>query len=227
VSRHRLLTEGLRHILNKTAFAVVAGAVAVEDLQGVPEAPLLVLDVSGEPQAVLAQVTLFHKLYPEGRLVLLADHDQLSDADVVAAFRAGAHAYLLKPSCAAFLKSLELVVLGESILPPSVLPYLLDQVQPPVDLNGFRPQLSMREISILRRLVEGQANKVIARELAIAEATVKVHVKAVFRKIGVRNRTQAAMWASKNEMLILPPNGRALESPHQPIAITIPKDLVS
>jgi two-component system nitrate/nitrite response regulator NarL len=57
------------------------------------------------------------------------------------------------------------------------------------------PQLSAREECILRCLTEGHSNKTIARKINIAEATVKVHIKAILRKIRVHNRTQAAIWA--------------------------------
>ena len=60
------------------------------------------------------------------------------------------------------------------------------------------PHLSAREVVILRGLADGLPNKVIAKTLAITEATVKVHVKAVLRKIQARNRTQAAVWAVRN-----------------------------
>jgi two-component system nitrate/nitrite response regulator NarL len=56
--------------------------------------------------------------------------------------------------------------------------------------------LSNRETEILCWLMEGATNKVIARKLNVTEATVKVHVKAILRKIGVGNRTQAAIWAA-------------------------------
>jgi two-component system nitrate/nitrite response regulator NarL len=56
----------------------------------------------------------------------------------------------------------------------------------------------MREKSILRCLIEGHSNKCIARKIDIAEATVKVHVKAILRKIRVQNRTQAAIWGMNN-----------------------------
>jgi DNA-binding CsgD family transcriptional regulator len=58
--------------------------------------------------------------------------------------------------------------------------------------------LSARQRSILRCLVQGDSNKIIARKMAMAEATVKVHVKAILRKVRVHNRTQAAIWAMSN-----------------------------
>jgi two-component system, NarL family, nitrate/nitrite response regulator NarL len=60
------------------------------------------------------------------------------------------------------------------------------------------PQLTARELIILKGLANGLPNKVIAKTLAITEGTVKVHVKTVFRKIRAKNRTQAAVWAMKN-----------------------------
>ena len=71
------------------------------------------------------------------------------------------------------------------------------------------PQLSGREAAILNALVQGKANKVIAYQLSITEATVKVHVKAILRKIRVQNRTQAAIWALHNQPFpSAPPNGK-------------------
>jgi DNA-binding NarL/FixJ family response regulator len=74
------------------------------------------------------------------------------------------------------------------------------------------PHLSGREKSILRCLIEGHSNKGIARKFDIAEATVKVHVKAILRKIQVQNRTQAAVWGMNNETLTPRANGSSLLS---------------
>nr|WP_246215681.1 helix-turn-helix transcriptional regulator [Microvirga makkahensis] len=65
-------------------------------------------------------------------------------------------------------------------------------------LDGPAPKksLSAREIEVLAWLKEGAPNKTIARKLNLAETTVKVHVKAILRKIGVVNRAQAAIWAA-------------------------------
>ena len=63
--------------------------------------------------------------------------------------------------------------------------------------------LSPRETSILRCLARGASNKLIGREIKISEATVKVHVKAILRKIGATNRTQAAVWAMGNAALVV------------------------
>jgi two-component system, NarL family, nitrate/nitrite response regulator NarL len=106
-------------------------------------------------------------------------------------------------------------MLGETIVPPEILSSISvvdDRQEPSVYAEAsstetntadeffagdrvLAPRLSAREMCILRCLLNGDANKVIARKVDIAEATVKVHVKAILRKIRVQNRTQAAIWA--------------------------------
>jgi two-component system, NarL family, nitrate/nitrite response regulator NarL len=206
-----LLREGLARILSAADFRVIASASSVEDIalsSSAHQQPvLLILDA----EAGIAQIARFREQYPSSRITILADQEDLEN--ILAAFRAGANAYFGKSAtCDAFIKVLELVVLGETILPPALLPVLLDggedpengsaqQAQMPdtvVSDSNVTPRLSSREKGILRCLAEGDSNKVIARKVEIAEATVKVHVKAILRKIRVHNRTQAAIWAMNN-----------------------------
>jgi two-component system nitrate/nitrite response regulator NarL len=101
-------------------------------------------------------------------------------------------------------------MLGATFLPPGFLSWLLrgdEEALAPARVASHRaPQpprdhplrLSLEEQRILRYLMEGQPNKVIADRLGIALATANVHVKAVVRKVGAQNRTQAAIWAKKH-----------------------------
>lgn len=141
---------------------------------------------------------------PDARIVILADHYELEP--LADALRLSVNGYLSKSiSSQALIKALELVALGEGIFPSSVLAQLGSsrEVAAPLLLEApehgpmrqWASVLSDRETQILRGLVEGQSNKTIARAFDIMEATVKVHVKAILRKIGVQNRTQAAIWA--------------------------------
>jgi two-component system nitrate/nitrite response regulator NarL len=148
----------------------------------------------------------------------VADHHRLDE--LVSAFRAGANGYFVDVmTCDAFIKSMELLMMGETIFPPA-LSFVLDSEgdhlgEPGDESNqaifvttedALTPQLSPREKSILRCLIEGDSNKCIARKIDIAEATVKVHVKAILRKIRVHNRTQAAIWGVNNGSLTRPAN---------------------
>jgi two-component system nitrate/nitrite response regulator NarL len=131
--------------------------------------------------------------------------------EIVLAYQAGAAGVLHTATAPQILvKSLELIVLGEGVFPAAaILSATNDMVhalrqehQPriaeaPIDTHspGER-NLSGREEAILRLLTEGAPNKIIARKLGVAEATVKVHIKALLRKLRAQNRTQAAMWAT-------------------------------
>ena len=77
-------------------------------------------------------------------------------------------------------------------------------------------QLSERERQVLACLTRGESNKLIARNCSIAEATVKVHLKAILRKIAVSNRTQAALWALAHGLLV-DQDGVPLDKAYRPI----------
>ena len=110
------------------------------------------------------------------------------------------------------MKSLDLVMLGETVFPSIILDLVRRQAASPEpevaesqpiiaaigDEEPVPKQLSVRETVILRCLMQGDSNKLIARKFDIAEATVKVHVKAILRKIQAKNRTQAAIWAASH-----------------------------
>jgi len=218
IGQHALLREGLSHILCDAQCRVVASAASLSDV-----APnefqrdnrvLLIIESNGDLDITLPQIKLFKEQHPDGRVAVLGSRNR--PADMIAAFQAGANAYFDREErCDAFIKALELVMLGETILPPELLVYVRYPVgleaSPKVDrylpestsaMAQFAelewPQLSARENSILRCIAEGASNKVIARKFEITEATVKVHVKAILRKVRVRNRTQAATWAVKH-----------------------------
>jgi two-component system, NarL family, nitrate/nitrite response regulator NarL len=240
VGQCSLLREGLTHILcaAESRFRIVASAASIYDLVLGPmeqHQPLLLIIESGsDPLAMANQIAAFKDHHPSGRVAVLAD--QYVFPRVLSAFRAGANAYFLKVVASnAFIKALELVMLGETILPPELLSYVRNRtyaVKDPVDVRGLEihpdrppptdpfelPELSSREENILRCIGEGDPNKIIARKIGIAEGTVKVHVKAILRKIRVGNRTQAAIWLMNN-----PASARA-ENVAQLSLMTLPAD---
>jgi DNA-binding NarL/FixJ family response regulator len=106
-----------------------------------------------------------------------------------------------RKSADALIAALQVVQDGYRIvLPDSANAQMTVQRQPAQPRNGPTANghgLSEREQLILAKLTEGSTNKSIANELGICEATVKVHLRTCFRKIGAKNRTQAALWASE------------------------------
>ena len=152
--------------------------------------------ITGEVGTEPGDLHRLRDAYPDARIVVLAS-DLTVDA-LREAMNAGADGFLMKEvSPEALLQSLELVMLGEKVFPTNLAAMLLDLTSAPTPLNSLRG-LSSREQEILQPLVTGASNKLIAIRLGITEATVKVHLKTLLRKIDVNNRTQAAIWAMNN-----------------------------
>lgn len=113
---------------------------------------------------------------------------------IVAALDAGAVGYLLKDADPEeVLQGIRAVSRGESPLHPRVARQLLG-----VRAGSSQVQLTTRETEVLRLVKDGLANKQIARRLDISERTVKAHLTSAFARIGVADRTQAALWAQRN-----------------------------
>jgi DNA-binding NarL/FixJ family response regulator len=131
---------------------------------------------------------------PETRVLVLTTFDL--DEYVYAAIRAGASGFLLKdvrPND--LVDAIRLVAAGNALLGPSVTRRLLDRfaepARPPVSLD----ELTDREREILSLIAQGSSNAEIAEQLYVSETTVKSHVSAVLRKLGVRDRVQAVIAA--------------------------------
>jgi two-component system nitrate/nitrite response regulator NarL len=217
-----LVREGLKRILRAANFDIVASASSIDDADlsslALQKPTLLIIDSGDASEAAVEQVRASKKQHPAARVAMLADHYRIDH--IVSAFEAGADAYFVSvANWNTFIKSLELVMLGEKFLPSALLPYILnnegrrasEQIAHDLAETGpalrkmeydATPHLSAREKCIVNYLIEGYSNKSIARKIDIAEATVKVHVKTILRKIRVQNRTQAAIWAINNGSFI-------------------------
>jgi DNA-binding NarL/FixJ family response regulator len=221
VGKSVLIREGIARILSAANFRTLASVSCADDLSPhkLQSHPSLVLIVhAGEDfEAAVEQIELLRERHPKARIAVVADHYRLDE--MVSAFRAGASGYFIDVmTCDVFVKSIELVMMGETIFPPafmsSILRYESDhfaKAEPRNDNDkvitftaerSITQQLSPREKSIMQCLIAGDSNKCIARKIDIAEATVKVHVKAILRKIRVQNRTQAAIWGMNNGSLV-------------------------
>ena len=231
IGKNILVREGIAQILRAEHFRILASVSSVDELPSTLQSPqllFLIVQAGNDFDLAVEHVRLVRDQHPGGRIAIVANHDR--PAELALAFRAGASGYFVNvDSCDTFIKSIELVAMGETVFPPAFLSFALDTKRDhgtkaalpdeneraifvtPEDTVA--PQLSPREQSILRCLIEGDSNKIIARKLDIAEATVKVHVKAILRKIRVQNRTQAAIWAMNHgalarvELSNAPPSG--------------------
>jgi two-component system, NarL family, nitrate/nitrite response regulator NarL len=127
IGPHSLLREGLTHILCDAHFRVVASAACLSDLP--PNAlqrndrVFLIIESNGDLDIALPQIKLFKEQLPDGRVAVVGSCNR--PADMIAAFQAGANAYFdSEERCDAFIKALELVMLGETILPQELLFYV-------------------------------------------------------------------------------------------------------
>jgi len=188
------------------------------ELEQFPESDscLLIIECDDSAQSLIAHITAVKKRVPLVRIALLGHHWVTSE--IAAAFQAGANAYFTEATASdEFVNAIGLIMSGhQAILPIELASSPSDTEQEsqsprvyfskPLESDQGAPgepvlHLSPRETSVLRCLARGASNKLIARDLQISEATVKVHVKAILRQIGVANRTQAAIWAMTNTAL--------------------------
>lgn len=193
--------EGLAHFLRSEGFDVFASIRSIDDMADTAEPFLAVID---EPTPILqADAVEELKARAPGSLpVILAERFDMES--MIACFQAGAQGYIVKSiRSEPLMTALRLASLGEKVMPSDLVDMLdMRPAAAPVpvaagsDLGSAN--LSPRERDVLCCLMAGYPNKTIARQLDVCEATVKVHVKAILRKLKVRNRTQAAIWASSN-----------------------------
>ncbi len=206
VERNRLFREGLKRIFEGSPFEVRREAGNFDEILGTPndEIPpdLVLTDLAENGANFVEQISTLRSRLPGLRIVVLTD--RISNASLATALDAGVDGYLLKDMSAdALQQSLRLVMLGEKVFPTGLAHLLIaGRLKEPGRTNGLAqlatPGLSDREVEILTCLLNGMSNKVIANQLHISEGTVKVHLKGILKKINVRNRTQAAIWAINN-----------------------------
>jgi two-component system, NarL family, response regulator LiaR len=124
----------------------------------------------------------------------------LEDASVTGAVKAGAIGYLLKNTGGDELRrAIKAAAAGQVQLAPEAAARLMREVRTPETPQA----LTERETEVLKHLARGQANKQIARSLHIGEKTVKTHVRSILMKLGVRSRTQAALYAARTGLVPL------------------------
>lgn len=215
VGGNSLRKDALTEFLRSADFGTVSSVTCAYQLCGSKfeqgQKLYVLLHTGDDFQIAREQIEPLRSGHPDARVVVVAD--RYRPDEVAATFQAGANGYFVDVmSRDVFIKSIELVIMGETVFPPAFLPLALDFKSGHNDRATARKDLTVtpderstqhlspRQKSILRCVVEGDSNKCIARKIDIAESTVKVHVKAILRKIGVHNRTQAAIWGINNEL---------------------------
>jgi len=193
---HQIVRVGLERLLGGWPDVAVVGTAAdgVEavELVSLHRPDVVLMDISMPSMGGLEATRRIVAAWPEVQVVVLTSFDDRST--VAEALDAGAIGYLLKDSDPATLREgIESAARGGSPLNPRIARDILSarREQRP------EPSLTDREREILELLREGLANKEIAARLGITVKTVKAHLSSLFQKIGVLDRTQAALWAER------------------------------
>lgn len=200
IDDHTLFRVGLQGLLEHRGIKVVAavgdgkeGIEAAEKLK--PDVVLLDMRMPGiDGLGVLRQLRQAGLEMPIAMLTTSSN-----EQDLVESLRSGAQGYLIKDmEPDDLVVALRDIVAGKTVVAPDLAPVLARVVQgdtlPERDESPFS-DLTPREHEILLLLADGQSNKTIARNLGISDGTVKLHVKAILRKLGVHSRVEAAVIA--------------------------------
>jgi DNA-binding NarL/FixJ family response regulator len=207
IDDHPLVQEAVSNVLHRLepAAAIDVAADCARGLElaahgGEPD--LVLLDLALPGISGIPAVRLWRTRYPGTAVVVLtAATDQPT---VLAAMGAGAAGFIPKSSSnEVMLNALRLVLGGGRYLPPELLSRTGDgdgaqrRLRQKTALPAESLGLSQRQTEVLKLIAKGASNKVISRELGLAERTVKAHITAVFRTLKVTSRTQAAIEAAK------------------------------
>ncbi len=205
VDDQRLMRDGLRTLLELEEDIEVAGEaengrLAVE-LEDTLRPDVILMDVRMPVMDGVQATRQLMERRPETRVIILTTFDD--ESIIFDGLRAGALGYLLKDvSGAELAEAVRKVMQGGALIEPSVARKVLAEFnrlpsQPPMDVSPVKekPSLSTREEEILHWIGKGLSNKEIALRLSLTEGTVKNYVSGIFQKLGVQDRTQAALRA--------------------------------
>ena len=199
VEDHHVVRKGLIALLQATPEVEIVGE-AADGLEAISQYRALRPDITlidlRLPKLGGADViTRLRAEDPAARFIVLTTFD--GDEDIYRALQAGAKAYLLKGMTVdELLSTIRIVASGKARIPAAIAEKLAERV------SG--QELTPRELGVLQRIVAGRANKEIATDLNISEATVKSHVNSLLGKLGVADRTHAATLALQRGLVHLP-----------------------
>jgi len=246
VESRLLVREALKSLMAENSYRVVCDIGSTAEISGgsgLSDEPKLVILGAQSADKALSEAVSARKLWPDSKIILLyeylppADFQKLLMSEVNGCVPLFASPDTLISTLDMIVtRDVRVMVVGDTLViqpaPPEdklqsdgaehedVSVSIGALQQPPMNVRPLH--LSAREAQMLDGLVKGHANKVIARTCDITEATVKVHMKSILRKIRVDNRTQAAIWAMANGYATGGSNGRLLnpDSARNAAAIT-------
>ncbi len=203
---HVLMREGIKHLLEFDGSVEVIeeasdGVECLEKLEKVTP-DILLLDINMPDMNGIEVLEELKKRNSNIKVLILTVHSEVEY--LIRAIDIGANGYILKDSGSAELKqAINTIMNNDSYIQPSLLPALNSRlINRDIDKEKLE-SLTKRELEILKQVVGGMFNKEIAASLHISERTVKNHLSNIFKKIDVSDRTQAAVFAIRNNIVNL------------------------
>ncbi|MFK0573643.1 two-component system response regulator NarL [Endozoicomonas sp.] len=204
VDDHPLLRKGLSQLINEEEALRVVGE-AGSGQSGLDQAlalepDLILLDLNMKGMDGLETLKAMRSAGVDSKVIVLTVSEHRED--VAAMFRAGADGYLLKDmEPEDLLARIGEAAHGRLVVDDRLAEVMASLLRPEQDEEDRLALLTSKEREVLHLVAEGLANKMIGRELSISEGTVKVHVKRLLKKLGVRSRVEAAVWVVRNNSI--------------------------
>lgn len=200
IDDHELFRAGIKLLLQQLSediqFAEAASCAAALALPGGQSFDVVLLDMHMPGVSGMAALPLVRNAFERAAIVVLSGEDD--PALIRRVIDAGAAGFIPKNSSQrVMMAALQLVLAGGIYLPPDVMGSSPALLHPAAGSSSPLALLSERQLQALKQAMQGKPNKIIAREMDISEATVKAHLAAAFRVLGVKNRTEAVFAAAR------------------------------
>jgi DNA-binding NarL/FixJ family response regulator len=198
VDDHEVLREGIRAILEPERNLEIVGT-ASNGLEAVQSYERLrpdvtLMDLEMPVMDGLEAIAKICEIRPQARIVVLTTYR--GDVQAVRALKAGASGYLLKSSLIdELLTAIRLVHAGQRYIP--------GEIAQEIAYHAAEDSLSEKEVAVLQLVAQGKANKTVAWELKLSEETIKAHLKNIYSKLSVNDRTQAVTTALRRGIIAL------------------------
>ncbi|WP_377866867.1 response regulator [Bacillus sp. R86525] len=206
VDDHAFLRDAIRSILEvESDMKVVGEASSGDEVLGKVEEcrpDCILMDINLPGKNGIEATGLVKKKYPNCRVLVFTMYEH--DEYLMDALQSGADGYLLKDSSSEqVVAAIRMLYQGDSVIHPRMTKKLITYHQQQLKLEPNENELTEREKEILFELVKGLSNKEIAEVLYISDKTVKIHINKIFKKLNVKSRSQAVIYAVRNQLVPL------------------------
>ncbi|MBL0710901.1 MAG: two-component system response regulator NarL [Colwellia sp.] len=202
VDDHPMLRKGVAQLISLEDNLIVMGEVGSGDeaitfaIEHTPD--LILLDLNMKGLSGIETLSALKRANIKSKVVIFSVSD--SEVDVLQALKFNADGYLLKDSePEELIEKINHAIKGEFVISEPLTQILAKSLRPKSNVNIIN-SLTQREIENLKLISNGKSNKEIARKLGITEATVKVHNKNLFKKLGLKSRVEVAIWAVEHKV---------------------------